>query len=89
MDCWDRGSRCSYGVLMELCEVHQTTRDEYGLKAYGLLSALEIFSTLFGLKLSYLIFGASETLSKSLQGKGTTLQKAFAAVNLAKAFYIR
>ncbi len=59
----------------------------YGLKAAGLLSALEKLSTLFGLKLGYLIFGASETLS--LQGKDTTLQEAISAVNLAKAFYRR
>ena len=46
-----------------LDEVHQTTHDEYGSKAAGLLSAMEKFSTLFGLKLGYLLFGASETLS--------------------------
>lgn len=39
----------------------QTTKDEYGLKASGLLSQLEKFSTLFGLKLSYRMFVASET----------------------------
>ncbi len=79
-----------YGVLMEtLEEVYQTTRDEYGLKANGLLLALEKFSTIFGLKLGYLIFSASETLSVSLQGKDTTLQEALSAVNLAKAFYRR
>ena len=41
------------------------------------------------MKLGYLIFGASETLFKSLQGKDTALQEALAAVNLAKAFYKR
>ena len=30
-----------------LYEIHQTTHDEYGFKAAGLLSALEKFSTLF------------------------------------------
>ena len=56
---------CDYSVLMEtLYEVHQATHDEYGFKAAGLLSALEKFSTL-----SYLVFGASETLSNILQGK--------------------
>ena len=72
-----------------LDEVHQTKRDEYGLKADSLLAALEKFSTLFGLNLGYLLFGASETLSKSLQGKDTTLQKALLSVNLTKVFYMR
>lgn len=79
-----------YPVLMEtLDEVRQTTKDEYGLKAAGLLSGMEKFSMLFGLKLGYLMFGASETLSKSLQGKDTTIQEAIGAANLAKGFYKR
>lgn len=49
--------------------------------------ALEKFSILFGLKLGCLIFGASETLSKSLQGKDTTVQEALSAVNIAKVLY--
>ena len=44
---------------------------------------------LFGLKLGYLMFGASETLSKSLQGKDTTIQETIGAANLAKGFYKR
>ena len=68
-----------------LDEVHQTTRDEYGLKVASLLAALEKFSTLFGLKLGYLLFGAS----KSVQGKDTTLQEAFLSINHTKAFYMR
>jgi len=79
-----------YPVLMDtLDEVQQTTKDEYGLKAAGLLSGMEKFSMLFGLKLGYLMFGASETLSKSLQGKDTTIQEAIGAANLAKGFYKR
>ena len=79
-----------YPVLMEtLDEVQPTTKDEYGLKAAGLLSGMEKFSMLFGLKLGYLMFGASETLSKSLQGKDTTIQEAIGAANLAKGFYKR
>lgn len=73
---------------LTLDELHQTTHDEYWLKAAGLLSALENFS-LFGLKLGCLIFGASETLSKPLQGKDSTHQEALAAINLAKIFYRR
>ncbi len=56
-------------------EVNHTTRNEYGLKVGGLLAALDKFQTLFGLKLGHLIFGASETLSKSLQGKNTSVQQ--------------
>ena len=41
-----------YSVLMStLSEIHSTSRDEYGLRAAGLLNALEKFSTLFGLRL--------------------------------------
>ena len=32
-----------YSVLMETIEVHHTTQDEYGLKAAGVLAALEKF----------------------------------------------
>ena len=44
---------------------------------------METFSQLFGLKLGYLIFGASETLSKSLQVKDTIMHEAVRVVNLA------
>ena len=45
-----------YDLLLEILEeIHATTKDEYGLKAGGLLQSLEKFNTLFGLKLSYLI----------------------------------
>jgi len=79
-----------YPVLMEtLDEVQQATKDEYGLKTAGLLPGMEKFSMFLGLKLGYLMFGASETLSKSLQGKDTTIQEAIGAANLAKGFYKR
>ena len=59
-----------YSVIMETMEeVHTTTRDEYGLKAGGVLAALEIF---FGLKLGHL-FGAAEEISKALQAKDTSV----------------
>lgn len=59
-----------YSILMETMEeIHQTSRDEYGLKAAGILASLEKFSILFGLELGYLVFGAPETLSNTLQGK--------------------
>ena len=45
-----------YTTIMDtMCEVNETTRDEYGLKAGGVLAALENFSTLFGLRLGHLL----------------------------------
>ena len=60
-----------------MSEVNVTTRDEYGLKAGGILAALEKFSTLFGLRLGFLLFATAEEVSKGLQAKDTTLQQAF------------
>ena len=48
-----------YAILMET-EVNATTRDEYGLKAGGIVAALEKFSTLFGLRLGFLLFATAE-----------------------------
>lgn len=47
-------------------EVYRSTHDEYGLKAKGILTAMERFDTLFGLKLGYLLFGAAEEVSKCM-----------------------
>jgi hypothetical protein len=76
-----------YKVLLE--EIHATTRDEYGLKAGGLLQALEKFSTLFGLRLSHRLFSAAEQLSLTLQKKEIALQDAITAVEAAKSFFKR
>ena len=76
-----------YDLLLEILEeIHATTKDEYGLKANGLLNSLEKFNTLFGLKLSYVIFGAAEQVSFTLQKKATILQEALVAVDTAKAY---
>ena len=49
-----------YSILMEMmAEFNSTTHDEYGLKAGGIVSALEKFSTLFGLKLGHILFGTA------------------------------
>lgn len=79
-----------YTILMETMEdISMTTRDDYGVKASGILHLMEKFSTLFGIELGYLVFGASESLSKTLQYKDISFQEAIAAVNLAKSFYSR
>jgi len=45
-------------------DISMTTCNDYGVKASGILHLMEKFSTLFGIKLGYLVFGASESLSK-------------------------
>ncbi len=70
-------------------EIHSTTRDEYGLKAYGLLQSLEKFSTVFGLKLSYHLFGASEQVSLALQKKNIAIVDAISAIQAAKKYFER
>ena len=70
-------------------EINSTTRDEYGLKAGGLLHALEAFSTLFGLKLAHLLFSVAEQVSSTLQSKDITLKGALVSVSTAKKYYLR
>lgn len=80
----------NYTVLMDTMQkVNQTTRCEHGLKAGGVLTALENFSTLFGLRLGYLCFGAAEETSLVLQGKDISLQEALSSVHITKAFFKR
>ena len=55
----------------------------------GILAALEKFSTLFGLRLAFLLFATAEEVSKGLQAKDTTLQQALASIDLASSFYRR
>lgn len=56
-----------YSIIMETMEeVSHTTHDDCGLKAAGVVAALEKFETLFGLKLGHLLFGTSEGTSKVL-----------------------
>ena len=70
-------------------EISDTKHDEYGQRANGVLSSLDKFDSVFGLKLGYLLFGAAEQFSRALQGKDTTLQEAITAVNLAMDHYTR
>ena len=61
-----------------MAEINSTTHNKYGFKAGGIVSTLEKFSILFGLKLGHIFFGTAEEVSKSLkslQAKDTTLQE--------------
>ena len=49
-----------YVVLPQTMEdLSDTTHDEYGLRANGVLSSLDKLDSVFGLKLGYLVFGAA------------------------------
>ena len=79
-----------YSLLMDtLEEIHETTHDEYGLKASGLLHSLEKFNTLFGLRLGHNLFGAAENVSLTLQRKNITIQDALTAIDTAKKYFKR
>ena len=55
----------NYSVIIDTMEeVHRTTRDDYGLRANGILAALEKFEIYFGIQLSHLLFGPAEEVSK-------------------------
>ena len=76
----------NYHLLQEALELIQQGTDEYAMKAVGYLNSMEKFSTYFGLKLSHLVFSATEQLSLTLQGRDTTIQEAVQASKLAVHF---
>ena len=76
----------NYAVLCDtLCKVNEEGRDSYAIKADGILSVMEKFSTYFGLQLSHLVFSTMEQFSLNLQGNDTTVQEALQASKLALA----
>ena len=56
------------------------------MKAGGFLNTMQKFAPFFRLKLSFLIFSATEHLSITLQGKNITVQEAVSASNVTKRF---
>ena len=80
---WGNFSYVTIKLLLDALKVIQQGKDEYAMKANGLLNSMLKFSTHFGLKVSHLIFSASEQLSLNLQGKDTTIQDAVQASKLA------
>ncbi|KAK3095241.1 hypothetical protein FSP39_012040 [Pinctada imbricata] len=80
----------NYKVLQEtLDNIHKNTRDEYSRRAGGQLAMMDKFSTFFGLKLSHLIFAASEQLSLSVQGKETSAHDANKAAKATESYFER
>ena len=74
-------------ILAELEAIGAESQGEASHKALGLLALMEKFSTYFGLKLSLLVFGATEQLSATLQYRGVNAQEATSAVSAAKSFF--
>lgn len=75
----------NYPALIEALEfISNECKDEYGSRARGILVQLHQFETYFGLKLSHLVFSATEQASCALQSKNTTVQEALKAANMAK-----
>ena len=76
----------NYSTLCTVLEeVNSTGRDEYAVKAGGILRQMEKFSTYFGLKLCFLVFSSTEQLSCTLQQKDITIQEARGAAVLAES----
>ena len=72
-----------------LAQISEQSYDDYGRRAHGILSQLERFDTYFGLKLSFLVFSATEQASKPLQYKNTTVAEALSAAKMAQNFLSR
>ena len=80
----------SYATILDtLEEIYQTTHDEYGVKAAGLLATLDKFETNFGLKSSHQLFGAAEEVSKVLQTEDLPVQEAVSSLIVIKQFYMQ
>lgn len=78
MDCKDRCHCCYCKELLlvqeTLEEISKDSSGEASSKASGLLSLMEKFSTLFGLKLAYVIVVATEQLATALHAKAVNAQ---------------
>ena len=79
----------NYTILLNTLEEINEGNDMHATRAGGLLSLMKKFSTFFGLKLSFLLFSASEQLSRTLQSKDLSAQDALKATSLRKAYYQR
>ena len=80
----------NYPALLEALEtIINESHDDYGRRANGIHKQLERFDTYFGLKLSHLVFSATEQTSNALQGKNITVQEALMAANMAKSYLVR
>lgn len=77
----------NYTVLYEeLTQIAEDSLGEPSRKALGFQAVMERFATYFGLKLSHLVFAATEQLSLTLQYKDINAQEVSMAVSAAIRF---
>ena len=80
----------NYPALLEALEtISNESYDDYGRRGNGIHTQLERFDTYFGLKISHLVFSATEQTSVALQGKNTTVQEALTAASMAESYLLR
>lgn len=77
----------NYTNLLKILHEVSKGHDEYASIASGLLEKMQSFNTFFGLKLSHLVFSASEQFSSNLQAKDTTVQEAICGSALLVSHY--
>ena len=70
-------------------QITNESHDDYSRRANGVLALLQRFDTFLGLKLSHLVFTATEQCSNALQGKITMVQEALQTATLAQSFLSR
>ena len=76
-------------ICTALEQISKECCGEPSRKASGLISLMEKFSTFYGLKLSFLVFSATEQLSRTLQSSSINAQEASMASSGTKHFLIR
>lgn len=80
----------NYDVIrQELEQISDGTCGEASSRALGLLSLMDKFASFFGLRMSLLVFSASEQLSLTLQGHDIHAQQAMLAANAMKRYLQR
>ena len=80
----------NYTVICKaLDEISTQSNTEASWKASGLLASMEKFATFFGLKLAFLVFSATEQLSRTLQSADINAQEATRAASQAVQFLER
>ena len=90
LDSTNRCYWCCYEALKATLEDVIAEGGDVGLKALdGMLARLGKFSTLFGLRLSYLVFSAGEELSRTLQSEDCSIQVALNSSNVTRNYYKR